>query len=245
MVRLFVGLGSIALLGVCLSILLMRAVGHPRAFVRSLSLIGLARTVLSAIVTTGAVLLSMALSWVAFGIRPHRLDTARGELGAYGVVHDDRFMAEGVTVVRFNAVYVPSRVISVLGIPWPVPESVEVEVVYRRGTGSQKTWEHTYLISCEEDKGCVPLYQLTGIQLCAETDNLRSTPACGPFVFLRGQILPSLSGRPPLRPSEPPTLPQRPQKPKKDELGGAPKSLIASAPPRLFIRAGRFLFYAW
>ncbi|MCC6405422.1 MAG: hypothetical protein IT405_03485 [Candidatus Yanofskybacteria bacterium] len=245
MVRLFVGLGSIALLGTCLLIVLVRAILNPRALLRSFSFRGLAWSALSAIGAAGAVLASLALSWIAFGIRPHRLDMARGDRGAYGIIHDDRFMAEGVTVLSFTAVYVPSRVISVFGVPWPVPESVEVEVVYRRKGGPRETWEHTYLISCEEDKGCVPLYQLTGIQLCAETDEGRRTPACGPFVFLRGQILPSLNGRPPVPSPQSPAPPQQPQKPKKDELGLAPRSLIASTSPRLFIRAGRFLFPAW
>ncbi|MCC6934104.1 MAG: hypothetical protein IT406_00185 [Candidatus Yanofskybacteria bacterium] len=250
-----VGLGALALLGGCLIVLLARAVMAPRAFVKSLSLKRFVGTLLDSGVAAGAILLSAVLAWMLFGVHPHRLAMSHGDRGSYGVISDDRFMAEGVAVKRFTAVYVPSRIISVVGIPWPVPESLEVEVVYQGRGGAEETWEHTFLLACDEESACVPVYRLTGVQLCAERDEGRSTPACGPFVYLGNKGWPMVLPRPPVRaplpdlvpspgpvPNPSPT-PTPPVKRENNLFRVAPGAIIALAPP--VHKAGRFSALPW
>lgn len=103
--------------------------------------------------------------WMLIDVHWHMLPVVH-EAGTYGNIELPRILTPRTEVVRFDVVRVPSRIVRVGNLfVWPLPEEIYVQLVYRDPVGIQHTWEHTYIVGCEDKGACQPLRVLNGVML--------------------------------------------------------------------------------
>lgn len=209
--QVFIALVCIALLVSCCVVLTIRyfrgalpVSGRLRKWQHgTLAMAGLAG---EAVVTVALLYATVSLFWMYFGIHQHQLPMTIGGFGRYGVVEDAQRLVPGTKILKFEALYVPSRILwfqmiplryfEWTAVPWPVPEAIQVHVEYRRPHHSPEEFDRTFLLSCstKNRKECIALYQLIGIEVCGKGIDADGHGNECAYEYLRGQLLPQNGG---------------------------------------------------
>ena len=196
---------SVLLGAACIIVLAVRFDRSRGVARKRLSAWSALRVLGEAIVAAACLILVLGLCWTYFGIKRHRLPMTAGDFGRYGVIEDARRFVPGTKILKFEAVYMPSRILWLqvplqhfewMAVPWPVPETVQAHIEYQRPYHGPEEFDQTYLLACstKNRRDCVALYQLIGIQICGkEVDADGHGGECG-YVYLRGQLIPRNGG---------------------------------------------------
>ncbi len=209
-------------------------------------LVSLGRRLIEASLVTVVLLLATAIWWTKFGVRDYKLVMLSGEHGFYGVIEDPEVFIPGTKIISFDAVFVPSRigrvlmrVLSPVGLLFPVAEVVEVSISYQLPHEKEvRTWERTYWLACSENAlECVTMYNLIGVMI--RGPQLVFVDTGKDWVYLRGQLIPRNSGGSPKAQPTPSPSPQRYRRPQPTPPAGILEVRVHVPPVH---KAGRIFF---
>ncbi len=111
-------------------------------------------------------MLLLMFFWSFFVVYRHLLPMRHAEHGDFGLIELKEIADSRILVEEFSAVKVPSRVVRLSRyLTWPVPEVMEVSVIYRDLSGNRCSWQWTYLLACDDAGDCQPIGTLRGVGL--------------------------------------------------------------------------------
>jgi len=121
-----------------------------------------------------------------------------GEQGDYGRLELIRVIGSHTKILEFSAIRVPSRV------AWKfvlLPETIAVTVRYRATDGIERSWDFSYIVTCDSKGYCASVNHLRGILLMSRNSEGHLEER-GWVYFREARPLPELgiSGPPPIKP---------------------------------------------
>lgn len=229
--QMIVGLGCVALLLACGAVLMVRAFRSPGEILKRLSVWNAVKVLGEAFIVVVCLAFVVGVCWTYFGIGWHRLPMTVGDMGRYGVIEDAKRFVPGTKIIKFEPLYVPSRIVWVrvplqyferAAVPWPVPETIDVHIEYQRPNHAPEEFDQTYLLACsvKEKRDCIALYQLIGMMFHGKGVDADGQGGEYKYVYLRGQLLPQHGGAFPGSQPAPPA-PPKPSPPKRPPMRGA------------------------